>query len=82
MHEIEYLISIAQQTKDFIFDTKSDYCAHKPALMQIFLMQVVHENSPLLLVEMKFIPDESSFIFSQLQKLFYYIFRLDSHIYC
>ena len=26
LHEIEYLISIAQQTKDFSFDTESDYC--------------------------------------------------------
>lgn len=78
--EIDYLLNISYHTTSFILDTEGDYKSQVPALIQILVIQSNDEESPLLLVETKFLPDSSSLLFMKIKELFHHIFREDAHI--
>ncbi|CAF4142432.1 unnamed protein product [Rotaria sordida] len=81
LDQINHLIKFASTTTHFIFDTESDKYTNAPALIQIYFMNDVNVESPMLLIEIKFIESLSSAHRQQLQQLFTNIFRYDSHIY-
>ncbi|CAF2691878.1 unnamed protein product [Rotaria sp. Silwood2] len=81
LDEINHLIKFASTTTRFIFDTEADKYTNAPAIIQIYFMNDVNVESPMLLIEIKFIESLSSAHRQQLQQLFNKIFRYDSHIY-
>ncbi|CAF3424415.1 unnamed protein product, partial [Rotaria sp. Silwood2] len=81
LDEINHLIQFASTTVHFIFDTESDKYTNAPAIIQIYFMNDINVESPMLLIEIKFIESLSSAHRQQLQQLFNTIFRYDSHIY-
>ncbi|CAF1670242.1 unnamed protein product [Rotaria sp. Silwood1] len=79
--EINYLITIAQTTTHFVIDTECNCTSKTPALIQIYFVTSLDIASPLLLVEIDFLPHYSSSLFLKFKELFDYIFSLRSILY-
>ncbi len=59
---MEYLIDVAQRTLHFIFGTGSDHRSNNPAIIQIFFQPLNQESSPMIVVEINYLPDDSSLL--------------------
>ncbi|CAF5001972.1 unnamed protein product [Rotaria sp. Silwood1] len=81
LEDSNHLINLSQHRKCFAIDTESNYGSNDPALIQILYIQPHDVESPMLLVEVQFLPAISSFTFIKIQQLFQSIFRNDSHLF-
>ncbi|CAF3295981.1 unnamed protein product [Rotaria sp. Silwood2] len=81
LEDLNYLINSSQHTKCFAIDTESNYGSNDPALIQILYIQPPDVESPMLLVEVQFLPATSSPTFFKIQQLFQSIFCNDSHLF-
>ncbi|CAF2224046.1 unnamed protein product [Rotaria magnacalcarata] len=79
--DLDYLIDVVQTSTDFILDTESVFKSNVPALIRKYFLQSTRLQPPLLLVEIQHLPHHSIILFSQLKKLFYFMFNTKSHFY-
>ena len=72
---------MAQTTTDFVIDTECHYKSNTPVLIQIYFITSHNVASPLVLVEIDFLPHYSSSLFLKFTDLFDCIFNSCSKIY-
>ena len=72
---------MAQTTTDFVIDTECNYKSNTSALIQIYFITSHNVASPLVLVEIDFLPHYSSSLFLKSKELFDCIFSSRSKIY-
>ncbi|CAF3238975.1 unnamed protein product, partial [Rotaria sp. Silwood2] len=80
LQDNDYLLNVVQNTTNFVLDTESAYKSNIPALIQIYFLHSSHLESPLLLVEIQYLLDHSSTLFSKFKKLFHLIFNPKSDL--
>ncbi|CAF1499525.1 unnamed protein product, partial [Adineta steineri] len=79
--EIDNIISVARNSSHYTVDTESDYHTNAPAVIQVACFPSDGRLVVVLIIEVNFLADKSSLLFSKCQELFDTITRADGHIY-
>ena len=79
--DVDHLLDIARITNEFVVNTESTFKTNHPALLQIYYLQSVDIESPLLLIEMNHLPSRFSPLFEKFRQLINSIFRSSSTVF-
>lgn len=78
MENVLFLTDVANQTNGFVFDMESDFRSYELALIQVMLLRNVLIESPILLIEVQYLPTLHSDLFNAIRT--FHVFFVLVHI--